>query len=252
VELRIFLAGRLAIASGTRLVDEHRFPGLQGRVVFAMLAAERERPVSREELADELWGDGLPPAWETSIRAIASKLRGMLGEAGVDGGRVLTGAAGLYQLRLPGTWVDIDAAADAIHRAEPLLRRGRVDEACGWALAARAIARRPLLPGAEGPWVTHRRDRLRDLHLRALEALAEIWLRRGVAALAVADAEEALRLEPFRESAHRALMRAHAAAGNRAEALRAYEECRRLLGTDLGVDPSPETEGVYLEVLRSA
>jgi DNA-binding SARP family transcriptional activator len=253
VELRIFLAGRVAIDTGSSLVEEHRFPGLQGRVVFAMLAAERERPVSRDELAEELWDESLPRVWETGIRAVVSKLRGVLAEAGLDGGAVLTGAVGLYQLQLPPrAWVDVEAAADALHRAESLLRGGRLDEACGWALAARAITGRPFLPGAEGPWVTGRRDRLRDLHLRALEALAEIWLRRGDAALAVADAGELLRWEPFRESAHRALMRAHAAAGNRAEAVRAYERCRTILADELGINPSADTEAVYLEVLRSA
>jgi pentatricopeptide repeat protein len=68
----------------------------------------------------------------------------------------------------------------------------------------------------------------------------------------VADAEEALRLEPFRESTYRTLMRAHAAAGNRAEALRVYQRCRDLLAEELGVDPSGETEGLYLGMLRSA
>ena len=251
--IRVYLAGRMAIDAGGDMVDEARFPGLQGRVVFAMLAAERERPVSRDELAEELWGEGLPRAWETAIRAVVSKLRGVLGEAGLDGGRVLTGAVGLYQLRLPsGAWVDIEAAAQAVHRAEPLLRDGHIDEACGWALVGRAIAGRPFLPGAEGAWATGRRDRLRDLQLRALEVLGEGWLRRGDSALAVADAQEVLRLEPFRESGHRALIRAHAAAGNRAEAVQAYQRCRSVLALELGVDPSPQTEAVYLEVLRSA
>ena len=67
----------------------------------------------------------------------------------------------------------------------------------------------------------------------------------------MADAEEALRLEPFRESTYRTLMRANAA-GNRAEALRVYQRCRDLRAEELGVDPSRETEGLYLGVLRSA
>lgn len=248
--LRVFLAGGVAVDGGFRLVDEGRFPGRQGRLVFAMLAAEHDRPVSRDELAEELWREGLPSAWEASIRAIVSKLRRVLGDAAPDASRMLKGAFGFYQLRLPpDAWIDIEAAADAIHRAEALLRADRAEEACGWALAARAIARRPFLPGSEGPWATRTRRQLRDVSLRSVEALAEIWIRVGDPGLAAADAEEALRLEPFRESAHRALIRAHVASGNRAEALRAYERCRRLLTDQLGVDPSPQTEAVYLEAL---
>jgi DNA-binding SARP family transcriptional activator len=47
------------------------------------------------------------------------------------------------------------------------------------------------------------------------------------------------------------LMRAYAAAGNRAEALRTYEQCRTLLTEEVGIDPAPETHGLYLHLLRS-
>jgi DNA-binding SARP family transcriptional activator len=47
-------------------------------------------------------------------------------------------------------------------------------------------------------------------------------------------------------------MRAHSATGNRAEALRAYERCRKLLAEEMGINPSAQTEAVYLEILRSS
>ena len=64
-------------------------------------------------------------------------------------------------------------------------------------------------------------------------------------------AREAVALEPFRETSYQLLMRAHAAVGNRAEALRVYELCRSILSEELGVPPSSQTEAVYLEILRS-
>ena len=67
--------------------------------------------------------------------------------------------------------------------------------------------------------------------------------------LAVQTAEELVTLEPFRESGYRLLMQAHAANGNRAEALRAYERCRVLLKDELGVSPDVETEAVYRDLL---
>ncbi|HWE63856.1 MAG TPA: BTAD domain-containing putative transcriptional regulator [Chloroflexota bacterium] len=62
--------------------------------------------------------------------------------------------------------------------------------------------------------------------------------------------EEALTLEPFREPCYQQLMRIHAAAGDRAAAVRAYERCRRLLADELVINPAPQTEAVYLEILR--
>lgn len=250
VTLRVFLAGKVAVESDDRLVDEGSLPGFQGRVVFAMLAAERERSLSRHELAEELWAGAPPQAWETGLKALISKLRTALSDVGLDG-QAIAGAFGLYQLKLPpGTWVDLEAAADALHRAESLAGRGRIDEAAGWALGARAIATRPFLEGANGAWIDGRRAWLREVYLRSLEVLAEIWIARGDPILAVADMDEAVRSEPFRESLYRFLMRAHAVAGNRAEALRTYEDCRMLLADELGVSPSPETEAIYLELLH--
>jgi SARP family transcriptional regulator, regulator of embCAB operon len=249
--LRVYLAGKVAVESGGRLVDEAALPGLQGRVVLAMLAADRERSLSHEELAEELWVGDPPPAWESGLKALISKLRTALAVVGLDG-EAIAGAFRLYQLKLPpGTWVDLEAAADALHRAETLARKERDDDAAGWALGARAIATRPFLEGANGPWVERRRAWLRDVYLRSLEVLAEVWIARGDPVLAVADTEEALREEPFRESLSRLLMRAHAAAGNRAEALRVYERSKTLFADELGVGPSPETEELYLEILRS-
>jgi hypothetical protein len=69
--------------------------------------------------------------------------------------------------------------------------------------------------------------------------------------LATRDAELVLELEPFRETAYRLLMRAHVGAGNPAEALRVYERCRGLIQEELGVSPSPETEAVYLGIIRT-
>ncbi len=63
--------------------------------------------------------------------------------------------------------------------------------------------------------------------------------------------KEVLALEPFRETGYQLLMRAHAGAGNPAEALRVYERCRALLAEELGVSPSPATESLHLDILRA-
>ena len=112
------------------------------------------------------------------------------------------------------------------------------------------MARRPFLPGEHGAWVEAKRRELADLLDDALGCLADACLRSGDAAGAARWAEEAIALEPFRETGYRRLMLAHATAGNRAEALRVYDRCRRLVAEELGAYPSPETESIYRELLR--
>jgi len=249
--LRIYLTGGVCVESGSVLVREERFPGLQGRVVFAMLAAEHRQPLGIDVLESELWGDTPPPASDSALRSSVSKLRTVLADVDLAGD-ALVHAFGIYQLRLPpDAWVDLEAAADAIHRAESALRQADLDNAVGWGRAAVSVAARPLLAGAEGPWVSERRERLRQLHLRALDCLAQVWLATGDAPQAARDAGEALRLDLFREPSHRLLMRALAATGDRAGALRAYENCRVTLADELGADPAAETEALYVQILRS-
>jgi DNA-binding SARP family transcriptional activator len=251
LKLKVFLAGRVALESDGVVIDEERFPGRQGRLLFACLVAEQGRPVPRDELADALWGEAPPATSDKALTVLASKLRGLLAEPGI-GAATLTSAFGSYRLNLPdGAWVDIIAAADALREAEAALAADDFGRAKAAATRAASLARPSFLPGEEGAWVEGKRRELEDILRRALSCLAEACLRSGDAAEAASWAEETIALEPYRETGYRQLMAAHAAAGNRAEALRVYEQCRQLLATELGAYPSPETESIYRELLRA-
>jgi len=245
--LRIYLTGEPCLLNAGVLIRADRLPRRQGRLAFAYLMTERTRPVSRDELADVLWPDGPPPAQGVALSAVVSKLRALLMEAAVD--RHAIGAVdGCYRIELPArTWIDTEAAHRAVHEAEGALRSGSHAAAYAPAAVAAAILRRPFLPGGEGRWAERRRDALRQLLVRALDVLAEVHAENREPALALRVAEQAIALEPYRESGYRRLIRLHHRAGDRAEALRVYERCRRLLAEELGTGPSPETEAVLAE-----
>ena len=182
------------------------------------------RPIPRDELADVLWEGNPPTTWEKALGVLASKLRSVLGEG------KLTAAFGCYRLDLPdGSWVDVVAAEEAAGEAEAALARDDVEAARRAAAFAESLVRGLFLPGEEGTWVEAKRRELAGVRARALSALAEACLRSGETQESVRWAGEAIDAEPFRESGYRLLMEAHIAAGNRAEALRVYERCRRLL-----------------------
>ena len=247
--VRIYLTGRLEVERGTTTLQVRSFPGRQGRRAFAYLVCERARPVPRAELADAIWADLLPPAWDSALSALLSKLRTALATLHAPAATIRS-EFGCHQLELPAdAWVDVEASAQAIDEAETALRRQAPLQAFGPACVAAAITHRVFLPGEDGAWIERQRTRLRATRVRALDCLAEVWLANDEGALAVEAAQETIDLEPFRETGYQRLMRAHAARGDRAEALRVYERCRRLLADELGVDPSPQTEAVFIELL---
>src|SRR5262249_30333491 len=141
------MTDRLAIeANGTRL-DEQRFPGRQGRILFAYLAVQHGRSVPRDELAEVLWGEDLPATWEKALRVLTTKLRALLEECGIDGSSTLRSAFGCYQLTLPDdTWIDVDAAASAIELGEAALAAEDLDEARAQASTGAEPARRGVPP----------------------------------------------------------------------------------------------------------
>jgi DNA-binding SARP family transcriptional activator len=249
---RIYLSGRVGFeVAGELAITEREFRGRQERVAFAYLVLERARPVARDELANVLWPEERPAAWQTGLSAVVSRLRSLLAREPVAGlPASMSRGFGQYRLFLPaGVWVDIEAAANAVDAAEAALRATEPRAAFGPATVAATIARRPFLSGDGGGWVAREREMLQRVRVRALDCLARVWLAAGEPQYAVEAAAEAVGADALREASYRLLMQAHVAAGNRAGAMRSYHDLRERLVGELGSDPSQETEALYLEVL---
>lgn len=91
---RIYLTAPICVEGPTGTAGEARLHGPQGKLTLAMLALEHRRPVSRDELADELWPDGLPSSHEVSVKVLISKIRTLLREVAPD--VRLEGSVGYY------------------------------------------------------------------------------------------------------------------------------------------------------------
>ncbi|HEX3621522.1 MAG TPA: BTAD domain-containing putative transcriptional regulator, partial [Acidimicrobiales bacterium] len=248
--MHVALLGGVALQVGGDDFQEP-VPGPLGRVALAYLVLHRDRPVTSDELAEALWGgDGLPETWQSALRGIVFRLRRALGAVGLPGAEVLQNTFGCYLLRLPaGTTVDVEEASHLLDRARASLGAGLPIDAEEAAAAAAAASRADFLPGARGAWSEQRQVAVRQLRLAALDALCEAATAVGDYPVAVAAAEEAIAEEPYREPAHALLMRAHRGAGNRAEAVRAYERCKLFLRRDLGIGPSPSTVALHRSIL---
>jgi len=241
---RIQLCGRLkADVDGRHVTPALR--GRQGRVLLAYLVVNRGRAVSRDELIAAIWGDSPPIDPPAALRTQLSRLRSALGTDAVAGRAAV-------ELRLPeGTWIDVEAAERSIQAAEAALASSRWQEAWAHAHIALNISGRPFLAGFDAPWVEDVRGELARLQTRARETIARAGIELGGSELAGAErsARELIRHAPFRESGYRLLMRALAASGNTAEALRTYDELRKLLADELGTAPGADAQALHRSLL---
>jgi DNA-binding SARP family transcriptional activator len=240
-ETRIQLAGPLVARIGGERVEE-RLPGRQGRLLFAHLVLERRAPVAREDLLELLWQEAPPDGAESALSALLSKLRRLV---------PLEGRAEVRVALAADAWVDVEAAQEALHRAESAIARAEWSAAWGPARVAQHVFTRPFLPGQRGAWVESCRRRQGESLLRSLELAGLAAARIGGGELATAEraARQLVELAPLRESGTRLLMDVHVRRGNRADALLAYDALRRSLREELGVPPSAETQELHRALL---
>ncbi|MFL5830320.1 MAG: ATP-binding protein [Solirubrobacteraceae bacterium] len=223
--------------------------GLRGKQVpllLAYLLLNRARPIGREELIGALWPDQAPVSQDAALRTLLSRLRSTLGAGRLSGRDELA-------LELPSpVWIDLEAAALEVERAEQALDTG--DARGAWALAQVPlnIASRGLLPGAQAMWLEARRRELEEVRLQALEVIGRAGLRLGGSQLSSVEraARTLIESEPYRESGYVLLMEALAAEGNVGEGLRVFERVRTLLRDELGTTPSPETIAAHERLLH--
>ncbi len=203
-------------------------PATASRVV-AFLALHRRR-LARDFVAGKLWTDSSEERAHGNLRSALWRVR-TSGYPVVDADRT--------SVRLdPEVRVDVTAVVDQCQHL--------IDDsvACTDAHLDVAPLRWELLPDWYEEWVFFERERLRQLCLHALEALTDRLSADGRHAEAIDAGLAAVQFERLRESAWRALIRAHLAEANRSEAIRQYRYYRRLLYEELELVPSPEMEAL--------
>ncbi len=191
------------------------------------LLALRDEPVARTHAAGTLWPEVEHEHALANLRTALWRLRSLVPGIVASVGASLRSAAGIT--------IDLRQSEVLAHRV--LDDRLPLDEA----RTASSRLAYDLLPDWEDEWLVFERERFRDLRIHALERLCDVLSQRGEHAEAVQCGLLAVQSEPLRESACRALMRAHIAEGNRARALQLFATLERQLDQELQVAPSEET-----------
>lgn len=244
--MRIQVCGSIVVTVDGRRVEED-LPGRQGRLLLACLVVHRRRPLGRDGLIDALWGGRPPPHAESSLRALLSRVRRVLGD------EVVRGRDAPRLLLPPDAFIDLEAAREAMHRAESAVSAGAWARAWAPARIALHTAARGFLPGVEGEWVDEVRHELEGMQLRAEECVGAIGLGMGGGELdaALRAGRRLIAAAPLHESGYRLLMEAYERRRDRGHALLVYDRLRVTLRDDLGTAPSADLQELHAQLLAA-
>ena len=234
---RLSLLGRFELTGRTGPVE---LPSKKLAGLLAYLACTAPQPQPREKLAALLWGSHFDTQARQNLRQALFRLRRVLGQDVLHSDEEEVSLA-------PGS-IDCDAA-----RLEALIREGSRDSLA----AAADLYKGPLLAdvtvteAAWAEWVAGEQRRLEGLALDAMIKLGELERKSAMHDLALAAASRAISINNLREDAHRVAIRALAAAGRRADALKHYDDLAKHLKSELDVEPDALTQALALELRKS-
>ncbi|MFF4190569.1 BTAD domain-containing putative transcriptional regulator [Nonomuraea sp. NPDC001831] len=238
---------RFEILGPTSVLDEDGAPvalgGPRVRALLTLLALNAGRVVGAGQLVDDLYGPHPPDGVANALQSQVSRLRRALGRDLVE-----FHPAGY---RLVADPHDVDA-----RRFELLALDGRRALAAGDAGRAAALLGEALelwrgAPLADAPHAVSAAAGLEELRLAAVEDRLQADLALGRHRDLVAELRRLTAAHPLRERLRAQLMRALYGSGRQAEALAVYDEARRLLDRELGIEPGAELAAAHLAVLRA-
>ncbi|MFB9624467.1 AfsR/SARP family transcriptional regulator [Nonomuraea helvata] len=222
------------------------------QATMVMLAGPPGRVVTMGQLVEGLWGATPPASAEQSVYTYIAGLRRALepDRRPREPSRLLIGTAGGYRLDIDPSLVDSHVFAACLDAARQAKLDGDLDNALGELQQALALWRGPALSGVPGPFAETERARLEELHVTAVEARADVLVCLGRPQEALDGLPELIRSRPLRERLRELLMLALHGCGRQAEALEVFEEARRVLTEELGVNPGAGLRHAYQLVLR--
>jgi peptide/nickel transport system substrate-binding protein len=228
--------------------------GDRQRALLAVLLLHPNAPVSADELIDALWGERPPRSASNALRVHVSRLRTAFEDGGerseVRSNGVLSTRGHGYVLRVEPGELDVDRFCDLVELGRKALADSDAEEAARLLRSALALWRGPPLADfTYEPFAQAAIARLEELRVAALEERIEADMALGRHPELVAELAELVEQNPLRERLRGQLMLALYRSGRQAEALEVYQEFRRGLSEQLGLDPGPALRQLELAIL---
>jgi DNA-binding SARP family transcriptional activator len=247
-DLRFSLLGPVRAWVGA---DEVDLGSPQQRALLAVLLLRRSGPVSSEYAVRALWGGSAPKAAEGTVRTYICRLRRILSDKVGADRFVIRSQGGGYMVKADDATVDTELFPKYLSRARRTLAEGTARDALELFRDSLSLWRGVPVTGVNTTFFATERARLEQLWATAVEEMAAIGIELGENAEAVLTLRAAVGAQPLREKLWELLVRGLSRLGRRADALAAYQDARRVLQDELGLEPGPELRELHRRILAA-
>jgi len=238
--IEIRLLGQFSVRRDGSPVEIRSRPA---QTLLAYLLLTPNTPHRREKLAGLLWPDSTDANSRSYLRKALWQLRKSLpAEPGEEGEHFLVDDISIEFSASSDYWLDADVVGERLSSDAP------IDDL----IAAIAAYQGELLPGFYEEWVGLERDRIESAFDQKMGRLVDQLIEHQRWGQVVEWGEQWIALGKAPEPAYRALMTAHANAGDRAKVAAAYARCTEALEDELGVPPSEQTEALYARLMSGS
>jgi LuxR family maltose regulon positive regulatory protein len=254
VDLTIKLLGPVELVRDpTQPLASDAWTTRRSRDILCFIASRRQRRASKDSIVDTFWGETDFEVVEKNFHPTISHIRKALNSNQSLKQNFLLYREGDYLLNVDLAYrIDIDEFDRLLTEGEAARRARQFDQCVECYEAAVALYRGEFMQGSYDPWVEEQRSYYRRQYLQLIESLAGVAEKMGDWFKATQLAQQILHDDPFREDIHCLLMRSHAGLGNKTAVREQYESLKRLLQSELGVEPSGETNETFQELVGGA
>jgi len=246
--VKFFLFGKFWFEVDGKII--HKIEPRKAEELLGFLLLNREKPHSREKLADLLWREISQDQVNNYLRKALWQLQSALDEFGLSKKNLLLVEAEWIQVNPHfELWLDVAIFDEAFKQTQGILGKDLDEGQAQIIRRAVEIYRGELLDGWYQDWCLFERERLQHQYLAMLDKLMDYCEVHQQYEEGLSHGEKILRYDRAREHTHRRLMRLYYLSGNRTAALRQYRKCVETLREELDVEPAQRTRQL-LEMIR--
>jgi ATP/maltotriose-dependent transcriptional regulator MalT/DNA-binding SARP family transcriptional activator len=251
--LRIETLGQFQIYRGDSLIREEEWDRSQPKKILKAIVSYSGHMIPKEILIDELWPEERPKAAEKNFKTTLQRLRKSL-EPSIH----KDFSSSYIHLHDNVVSLDPDLCQEDSHlflsllkKAEEKEKRGDKKGALPLYTEAMEIYKGDFLPEElYAPWVDKRREELRGKYIELLSKVAGLYERQGAFKKSIDCYKKAIQVDPLLEEPYQKLMTFYSSKGMNNEALRIYEDCKKVLKKELKTKPDSKTTAIYNKVLE--